>query len=162
MDIIRFDCLFIFAFQLTTKSTIVSVYSQNTNLDRNNEISQAFIKNLRTNEKTYFPVKITRNIDNKLAIYELFISSAAVSESQFHWDSSGGIKLTITQYYQEHVVGSYVVALTQSSAKWEKSDYRITINNAYVRSEVYGYPEKGGALLTKSETKTIGILGTDT
>jgi hypothetical protein len=124
---------------------------------------KASLRNTKTNERIELPVKKYKAKDPSVMYYEVFIpSSVLANESHTHWDSTAGVSLTITQYYNEHLVYPYSVSLTSSSAKWMKTDNTISITNAYVQSIVYGYPEGGGGLVQGGETNTIGTPSLNT
>ena len=142
-----------------------NTYAKSVDLTNGNEkrTEVAVLRNLKTNERMKLPVKKYKVKDTSIVHYEVFVPSSILnSESHTRWDSTAGVSLTITQYYNEHLVYPYSVSLTSSSAKWAKTDNTISITNAYVKSAVYGYPEGGGAVVQGEETNYIGIPSLNT
>ncbi|MEN6570543.1 MAG: hypothetical protein ABFD24_01745 [Anaerolineaceae bacterium] len=125
------------------------------------QIVKAQLTNNKTGEKINLPVTKKVSQDGKKIEYEVIVMSGSVSESHSRLDASLGIRLTVTQYYDENWGAERYVSLDRSTAKWEKLDSSISITNAKITSSVWAYKQTGG-LLNKVETKTIGIPTSNT
>jgi hypothetical protein len=118
---------------------------------------KAFLTNAVTGEKVELPVTIQYNVDGKSIDYSIIVLSGSLIESHSRFDSSIGVKLTITQYFDEKNGTYHYVSLDRSTAKWEKIDSSITISNAKVGSKVYAYTAPaGGTLYNRNENRSIG------
>lgn len=139
-----------------------AVFANNLSGEKPEKHVKAYLLNNSTKEKFELPVKVKESENGKSASYEVIVMSGSLSETHYKWDTTAGVKLTVTQYYDETWVGNQKVALDRSTAKWQKTDNTITIKNALVRSAVWGYRASDGTFLSKSETKTIGTPSLNT
>lgn len=117
---------------------------------------KAHLTNVKTGEMIDLPVTKKASQDGKSVEYEVIVMSGSIAESHSRLDGSMGVRVTITQYYDEEWGSQHLVSVDRTSAKWERMDSSISLSNAKIMSSVYAYKETGG-LLYKVETKTIGV-----
>jgi hypothetical protein len=87
--------------------------------------------------------------------YEAVITKGMLTLASSHYDTTAAIKITLTQYYQEHVVGNRSVAVSKYTALWKKYDNTVTVKNSTLKAGVLG-PSEGGTLYSTTKTKNIG------
>lgn len=124
---------------------------------------KAFLRNDKTGERVILPVKITNGKEANSTIFEVFIPSTILDyETHSRTDTTGGVTLTITQYYTAHYIGGLSASLDGSYAKWTKSDGTISITNAQVTSAIWGYKADGSGFYSNNEQRWIGVPSLNT
>jgi hypothetical protein len=104
---------------------------------------KAILRDLETGKKIELPVTIKKGKEKDIdaTSFEVTIAAGLLAKSASHYDSTASIRITLSQYYSEHVVGDWSVSVDHYQAKWEKFDNTVTIQNAYIRPAVLGYSE---------------------
>lgn len=126
---------------------------------------QAVLRSLETGEEVSLPV-IARQYtiegsDTSYTDYEVTIPALFYVKSASHYDSTLSIRVTLRQFYSEHVGGQRSVAVDRYEAKWEKFDNTVTIKDAYIMPAVNGFSE-GGQSYYKKYKATIGTPNLNT
>lgn len=152
-------CIRLFHGMLLTLLVLFTIHSNPVSAnsllkDKPKHFAKATLKNLETKDKIELPVKITEEENNsgQSTTYIVNITSGALSESHSYYDTTAGVKLTVTMYYDEQWVGQHRVAIDRTNARWDKYDNTITISNVEIGSSVWSADPS----LAKTESVAIG------
>lgn len=117
--------------------------------------AKAYLMDNTTGKKEDIQVTIFQDVDS--IKYEFTILGFSSYLSRSKWDSGGGLRGTITMYYNTKTIGIYTYhAVDRYNAKWEKFDNAYTLKDAFIQMGVAGVSESG-QYISDVQNATVGV-----
>jgi hypothetical protein len=143
--------LLLFVIAISPLSTN-SVKANVTNNEKPKHHMKAYLKNEQTNKKIDLPVEVIEDSENtfsaEVKVTDQALAVTSTYEGRSVVDATGGLTLTITEYFSESYVGGWTGALDYGTAVWTRSDSQLTVktNTARLWNSVCAHRVNGGQL----------------